>query len=102
MTKVSNKSLTNPIINEFLSSYQWKELNSYNKKLDLSFFEKSEFDKDINQIENQMFDILYDDSWMGHCAKYQLESGGKRFRVILALIASKTRSNLRALMYKSC
>ena len=36
-----------------------------------------------------MFDILYDDSWMGHCAKYQLESGGKRFRVILALIASK-------------
>ena len=89
MTKVSNKSLTNPIVNEFLSSYQWKELNSYNKKLDLKFFEKSEFDRDISQIENQMFDILYDDSWMGHCAKYQLESGGKRFRVILALIASK-------------
>ena len=36
-----------------------------------------------------MFEILCDDSWMGHCAKYQLESGGKRFRAILALIASK-------------
>ena len=89
MKKVSTKKISNPIINDFLLSTQWKDLNSYNKKLDLSFFEKSEFDRDINQIENQMFDILYDDSWMGHCAKYQLESGGKRFRVILALIASK-------------
>ena len=25
----------------------------------------------------------------GHCAKYQLNSGGKRFRAILALLASK-------------
>ena len=88
MKKISiHKS--NSIISDFLSSSQWIELNSYNKKLDLSFFEKSEFDKDINQIEKKMFELLYDDSWMGHCAKYQLESGGKRFRVILALIASK-------------
>ena len=35
-----------------------------------------------------MNEILCDDSWMGHCAKYQLHSGGKRFRAILALIAS--------------
>ena len=89
MKKISTKNISNPLISDFLSSSQWIELNSYNKKLDLSFFEKSEFDKDINQIEKKMFELLYDDSWMGHCAKYQLESGGKRFRVILALIASK-------------
>ena len=88
MKRIS-KHTSNSIIGDFLSSSQWIELNSYNKKLDLSFFEKSEFDKDINIIEKKMFELLYDDSWMGHCAKYQLESGGKRFRVILALIASK-------------
>ena len=32
--------------------------------------------------------ILCDDSWMGHCAKYQLQSGGKKFRAILALITA--------------
>ena len=36
-----------------------------------------------------MSDILCDDTWMGHCAKYQLKSGGKRFRAILALLSSK-------------
>jgi geranylgeranyl pyrophosphate synthase len=36
-----------------------------------------------------MFHILCDDSWMGQCAKYQLNSGGKRFRAILALLASR-------------
>ena len=35
-----------------------------------------------------MKEILCDDSWMGHCAKYQLHSGGKRFRALLALISS--------------
>jgi len=89
MNKISIEHTSNTIMNDFLSSEIWKELNVYNKKLDLSFFKKSEFHKDIREIENQMFELLYDDSWMGHCAKYQLESGGKRFRVILALIASK-------------
>ena len=36
-----------------------------------------------------MSEILCDDTWMGHCAKYQLKSGGKRFRAILALLSSK-------------
>ena len=35
-----------------------------------------------------MSEILCDDTWMGHCAKYQLKSGGKRF-IILALLSSK-------------
>ena len=88
-----NKNLAlnkpSPVISDFLSLHQWIELESYNKKLDLSFFKENEFTRDIKQIEDQMFELLYDDSWSGHCAKYQLESGGKRFRVILALIASK-------------
>ena len=35
-----------------------------------------------------MKESLCDDSWMGHCAKYQLESGGKRFRALLALMTA--------------
>ena len=35
-----------------------------------------------------MKSILCDDSWMGHCAKYQLQSGGKKFRALLALITA--------------
>ena len=27
--------------------------------------------------------ILCDDSWMGHCAKYQLQSGGKNLEQFL-------------------
>ena len=63
---------------KFLIKFQIRYKNSFHhingknsilaKKLDLKFFEKSEFDRDISQIENQMFDILYDDSWMGHYA----------------------------------
>ena len=35
-----------------------------------------------------MKESLCDDSWMGHCAKYQLQSGGKRFRALLALMTA--------------
>ena len=49
MKKISTKNTSNPIISDFLSSSQWMELNSYNKMLDLSFFRRTEFDRDINQ-----------------------------------------------------
>ena len=43
MKKISSKNISSSVISDFLSSSQWIELNSYNKKLDLSFFKKSEF-----------------------------------------------------------
>ena len=89
MNKTSTEHISNSIKREFLSSKQWGNLKTFNNKLDISFFKRSEFHEDVKEIENQMFQLLCDDSWMGHCAKYQLESGGKRFRVILALTASR-------------
>ena len=46
MKKISSNNISNSVIRDFLSSTQWIELNSYNKKLDLSFFKKSEFDRE--------------------------------------------------------
>ena len=66
----------------------WKELNDFQKSIDISFFKKSTFEDDLKILNNKMHEIICDDSWMGHCAKYQLKSGGKRFRAILALLAS--------------
>ena len=66
----------------------WKELNDFQKSIDISFFKKSTFENDLKILNNKMHEIICDDSWMGHCAKYQLKSGGKRFRAILALLAS--------------
>ena len=67
----------------------WINLNKFQKNIDLSFFNHSNYKEDLKILNKKMADILCDDSWMGHCAKYQLKSGGKRFRAVLALLASK-------------
>ena len=67
----------------------WIHLNDFQRNIDLSFFNHDSYKKDIKSLDKKMSDILCDDTWMGHCAKYQLNSGGKRFRAILALLASK-------------
>ncbi len=67
----------------------WIHLNDFQRNIDLSFFNHDNYKKDIQSLDKKMSDILCDDTWMGHCAKYQLNSGGKRFRAILALLASK-------------
>lgn len=83
--KLSSKLKTvNPLLNK-----NWKNLASFQKNIDLSFLNKSNYQDDIKSLNYKMHDILCDDSWMGHCAKYQLKSGGKRFRAILALLSSK-------------
>ncbi len=71
------------------SSDNWKSLYDFNKNIDTNFFEKNKFLKDLKKVESLMVSMVCDDSWMGHCAKYHLQSGGKRFRAILALLAAK-------------
>ena len=71
------------------SSDNWKSLYDFNQNIDTSFFEKNKFLKDLKKVEDLMFSMVCDDSWMGHCSKYHLQSGGKRFRAILALLAAK-------------
>ena len=66
------------------SCSNWKDLNNLSKKIYQKPLIFSEYSKRLNTVENTMKEILCDDSWRGHCAKYQLHSGGKRFRALLA------------------
>ena len=70
------------------SSINWSNLNSFKKNIYTNLPENSKYIGDLKKVEEQMNDFLCDDSWMGHCAKYQLQSGGKRFRSLLALITA--------------
>ena len=71
------------------SNKNWLSLDDFQKNIDLSFLDHSFYKKDLKKLDKNMSEILCDDTWMGHCAKYQLKSGGKRFRAILALLSSK-------------
>ena len=71
------------------SNKNWKKLNNFLENIDISFYKLKNFNDDLQVINKNMFENICDDTWMGHCAKYQLKSGGKRFRAILALLASK-------------
>jgi len=76
---------------EFLkSSKDWNKLNLFNSSINSdSSYVKNEFIDDLKKVEKIMNDFVCDDSWIGHCAKYQIQSGGKRFRALLALLTSK-------------
>ena len=83
----SYKSYINNL-NFVRSSDNWVNLNIFSKSIKSSLPSKSNFVDRLNLVENKMRKSLCDDSWMGHCAKYQLQSGGKRFRALLALITA--------------
>ena len=70
------------------SCSNWDELDKLSKALNHKFLLNSKYKSKLRSVEKKMSTILCDDSWMGHCAKYQLHSGGKRFRALLALIAA--------------
>ena len=76
-------------IQDLESNKNWKQLNNFLENIDISFYKGINFNDDLKIINKNMFENICDDTWMGHCAKYQLKSGGKRFRAILALLASK-------------
>ena len=70
------------------SCSNWNELDRLSKNINHKFLSNSKYKNRLSIVEKKMNTILCDDSWMGHCAKYQLHSGGKRFRALLALIAA--------------
>ena len=70
------------------SCSNWDELDKLSKTINQKFLLNSKYKSKLRSVEKKMNAILCDDSWMGHCAKYQLHSGGKRFRALLALIAA--------------
>ena len=72
-----------------LNNKNWLNLDDFQRNIDLSFLDHSRYDSDLKNLEKEMSEMLCDDTWIGHCAKYQLKSGGKRFRAVLALLSSK-------------
>ncbi len=70
------------------SCSNWDELDKLSKTINEKFLLNSKYKSKLRSVEKKMNVILCDDSWMGHCAKYQLHSGGKRLRALLALIAA--------------
>ncbi len=83
----SYKSYINNL-NFVRSSDNWTDLNNFSNNIKSYLPSKANYIDRLNIVENKMREALCDDSWMGHCAKYQLQSGGKRFRALLALMTS--------------
>ncbi len=75
-------------LNFVRSSDNWADLNNFSQSIKSSLPSKISYIDRLNLVENKMREALCDDSWMGHCANYQLQSGGKRFRALLALITA--------------
>ena len=89
MNKITANQSFQENIDFLASSKCWETLKKLNYSLNSNLFDNDELNQQLRKVETVMNDFLCDDSWMGHSAKYQLQSGGKRFRVVLALLASK-------------
>ena len=85
-----NSSYKNYIsnLNFVRSSNNWTHLNNFSNSINSLLPSKTNFVNRLSLVDKKMKSILCDDSWMGHCAKYQLQSGGKKFRALLALITA--------------
>ena len=77
-------------IQTLLESNSWNNLVIFNKT-DL-FFKSNVLNitKKLEVTENLIYKHTCDDSWMGECAKYHLQTGGRRLRAALALISGIT------------
>ncbi len=89
MRKSVHPNITKSSAYHLSSNKDWILLNNFERNIDLSFFNKSNYKTDLLKLNKRMSELICDDSWMGHCAKYQLKSGGKRFRAVLAFLASR-------------
>ena len=87
---MKNSSYKNYIsnLNFVRSSNYWTNLNNFSNSINSLLQSKINFVNRLNLVDKKMKSILCDDSWMGQCAKYQLQSVGKKFRAVLALITA--------------
>ena len=76
-------------IQAILNCNSWNDLISFNKT-DL-FFKNDGFNisKKLEKIEKLIYENTCDNSWMGECAKYHLQTGGRRLRAALALVSGE-------------
>ena len=84
LNKLSRKNIVTVI-----NSNNWETINNFeinNLKLNINF---ELLKNQLLIVESLIHKNTCDNSWMGECAKYHLNSGGKRFRAALALVAGQ-------------
>ena len=82
------RNISRENIQTVLSSSNWKNLLSYNRK-NLDVITQNALSSKLKKIEALIYRYTCDNSWMGECAKYHLQTGGKRFRASLALLSGE-------------
>tara|TARA_B100000989_G_scaffold298261_1_gene286780 strand:- start:3420 stop:4502 length:1083 start_codon:yes stop_codon:yes gene_type:complete len=82
------RNISRENIQAVLRSSNWANLINFNKK-NLNFVSKSCLPSKLSKIEKLIYEYTCDNSWMGECAKYHLQTGGRRFRASLALISAE-------------
>ena len=84
LNKLSRKNIVTVI-----NSNNWETINNFeinNLKLNINF---ELLKNQLLIVESLIHKNTCDNSWMGECAKYHLDSGGKRFRAALALVTGQ-------------
>ena len=77
-------------IQTVLNSASWSDLSEFNNSY--LFIDKKHFNisRYLQKIEKLIYEFTCDSSWMGECAKYHLETGGRRLRAALAVLSGET------------
>ncbi len=88
MIELLNK-LSKKNIDTVIESNNWEIINNFKvKNLNLNF-DNSLLKRQLEEVEKLIYESTCDNSWLGECAKYHLNSGGKRFRAALALVSGQ-------------
>lgn len=82
------KNISKENIQEVLNSRNWGKILEYNKS-NLDLTHQNKLSSKLKKIEKLIYAFSCDNSWMGECAKYHLQTGGKRFRASLAIISGE-------------
>ena len=84
LQKISKES-----IQTVIRSDSWKSIVNFdNKSLGINL-DNYYLTEQLKKIEILIYKHACEDSWMGQCAKYHLQTGGRRFRAALAVITGK-------------
>ena len=84
LQKISKES-----IQTVIGSNSWDEIIRFNNKSLSLNLDNYYLTEQLEKIENLIYKHTCEDSWMGQCAKYHLQTGGMRFRAALAVITGK-------------
>ena len=85
LNKISKENIVSVI-----NSNSWNIINSFLEKELTIKIDNFYINNQLDRVEELIYENTCDESWMGECAKYHLNSGGRRFRAALALVTGQT------------